>query len=435
MKYIATSVQKGARVNKEFYRNMKAFAQVNKIDKIFVFLMHGKYKDVDKIDDIIYDDPDLTIVTNETLNTHLRCFDSKFLPQRVDPFLWLSEKISQNFSYIVPAAKVRYSAVCNYPSKPRCFISTGALTNPSYKTQTAMWVKAEAQHQLGFTFVNIKNNKKFDPIPVMATKKGTFHFLDQKYSNWKMTHEGLEAMVLWDWHTWETCPYVRKKTMALIEKYQPKNVMLHDFFNWHSINHHEEWDSIALGRRIMDNKGSLEKELKLCHKELKYFWATFPNVQFNIVYSNHDDFLRQYVAYDKHIKDYKNREFGENLRRKLIIRWNVALEEAIKMTWELPANINFLWQDESFKKRGIELAIHGHKWANGSRGTPWQFKKNNLKAITGHTHSPSLYSNWMVVGTSTILNPDYTIGGVSSWMNAHWFLYKDWNYTLYTMIK
>lgn len=434
-KYIISSVQKGAIVNKEFYRNMKAFARDNDVDNIFVFLMNGKYKDIDDIDEVIQTDPDIRIITNETLNDSLRCFDSKFLPQRVDPFLWLAEKISQNFSYIVPSAKVRYQAVGNYPNKPRCFMATGALTNPSYKTHTAMGVKAEAQHQLGFIYVNVRDNKRFDPIPVMGTKKGTFHFLDQKYSAGTQKIEQVESMILWDWHNWDTCPYIRKKTIKLLERYTPKTAVFHDLFNWHAINHHEEGDSIALQRRVSDKRDSLQNELKECYKEVKYFCERFPDIEFKVVYSNHDDFLRQYVAHDKHIKDFKNREFGEDLRRNLVIRWTVPLQEALSMIGELPKNIQFLDIDESCKRRWVELWVHGHKGTNGSRGSPNQFKKLNLKTITGHTHSPQLYSNWMVVWTSTILNPDYTKWGVSSWLNAHGFLYKDWNYTLYTIIK
>lgn len=435
-KYIITSVQKWAVVNKEFYRNMKAFAKKHEVTQIYVFLLNWMYKDVEDISKTVTEDKDIKIIynSNVTLNENLRLFDSKILPQSVDPFRWLAEKISQQYSYIVPSPKVRYQAVWNYPSLPRCLISTGALTNPRYKTHTQTGVKAEQQHQLWFTYVEVHNKKTFTPIPVMATRKGTFHFMKEKYTWWNCLPWKIEAIIAWDWHTLDTCPKVRKKTIEIIEDLKPKYFMFHDFFNWHSINHHEEHDSIARTRTMLENRSWLEKEVKVCRKELKFFGEKFPNTQFKVVYSNHDDFLRRYVANDKHMRDLRNRTFAEDLWRKLIDRKSIALEEAIRLVWDLPSNIWFLDRSESFKVRWVELAIHWDQWVNGSRWSPHQYRRLNLKVISGHTHTPSIYSNWMVVGTSTKLNLDYTKGWVSSWLNAHWVLYPDGNFTLITIL-
>lgn len=53
--------------------------------------------------------------------------------------------------------------------------------------------------------------------------------------------------------------------------------------------------------------------------------------------------------------------------------------------------------------------------------------------ISGHTHSPFLGQNSMVVGTSTKLKLDYT-KGPSSWLNAHGILYGNGKYALITLI-
>ena len=432
-KYIVTSIQKWWIVNKEFYKNMKCFAKKHKIDQIYCFVMRGQYKDIEDISHTILNDPDIKIITKATLNDNIRLFDSKILPQSIDPFRWLAEKISQNFSYIVPSPKVRYQAVWNYPNLPRCFISTGSLTKASYRMGTQTWVKADAQHQMGFIYLEVEK-KKFNPIPVTGTKKGTFHFLNEKYANWKYSHWEIEVLTLWDWHTWDTCPKVRKVTMEMIGNMKPKHVMLHDFFNWHSINHHEEKDSIARARTYLDNKTGLKREVQEAYNELVFFWEKFPDTQFNIVYSNHDDFLRRYVSEDKHIRDLPNRKFAEDLRNILIERGKIGLEEAVKMIWKLPKNINFLDDWESFKVRGVEYGMHWHKGLNGSRWSPHQFRRNNLWAVTWHTHSPMLYSNWMVVWTSTRLDLDYAKWWVSSWLNAHGIWYPDGKYTLLTLI-
>lgn len=110
-----------------------------------------------------------------------------------------------------------------------------------------------------------------------------------------------------------------------------------------------------------------------------------------------------------------------------------TLEIALAQIGAIPLNFHFMKEDQNYRVRGIELAYHGHRGANGSRGTSSQFDRLNLKMITAHEHSPKLYQNGMVVGTSTKLRLDYT-KGASSWLNAHGILYPNGKYALITMI-
>ena len=70
---------------------------------------------------------------------------------------------------------------------------------------------------------------------------------------------------------------------------------------------------------------------------------------------------------------------------------------------------------------------------NGARGSSSSFDRFNLKMITGHEHTPKMYGNGMVVGTSTHLKLSYT-KGAGSWMNAHGILYKSGKYALLTLV-
>ena len=118
--------------------------------------------------------------------------------------------------------------------------------------------------------------------------------------------------------------------------------------------------------------------------------------------------------------------------RDVLIGKLPTLEIALSRVGNIPENFLFIKEDKEYRVRGVELAYHGHRGINGSRGTPASFNRYNLKMITGHTHTPALYENGMCVGTSTLLKLDYT-KGASSWANAHGILYRSGKYALVTM--
>jgi hypothetical protein len=57
------------------------------------------------------------------------------------------------------------------------------------------------------------------------------------------------------------------------------------------------------------------------------------------------------------------------------------------------------------------------------------------KSITGHKHSPGIFRDAFVVGTSTVLNLDYAAGAPSSWMNTHAVLYPNGKAQLINIIE
>lgn len=434
MKYIITSVQKGASLNRNFYRNLLRFKKQHNVDKILVFVMNGRYVSDDALHPSV-----AALDTVEFINKDYRlgnkviAHDSAVLAQNIEPMWGLSDKLPQQYSYVLPGTKRRYESIASLGSKPRFFTSTGAMTNPFYKLNTNLGRKAEAMHEFGFTFFEDLGRSKMNIVPVLADKKGNFYHLNERYENGKLTHgKFVEGFIIGDWHHGVTNKEARAATIRQIEQLQPKYSVFHDFFDGKSINHHSR-DSLLT--RIRDNErksDSLEKELESLYKEMKFFSNKFPNLQFNVAESNHDVFLRTYVDKKYHHNEPHNYLQAIKIIPKLIDLRNVALEEALKTIGEIPKNFKFLRENDSFKIRGIETAQHGHKGANGSRGGKNQFKRLNLRQVTAHTHSPCIYINGMVVGTNTNLEQDYTIGGASAWMHANGVIYPNGTYTLIT---
>lgn len=414
--------------------NLLNFAKEQGVDKILTFVQRGRYIEEELIDPVIFEHNIELIHGEMKLNANLKLYDTLILPQQINPFTGMNKKLSRDYSYILPSPKIRYESIASNSKYPRALMSTGEITRPNYKTHTAHGRKAEEQHQYGFVYVEIVNNQIFKAFQIEATKKGDFQHLTKKYHSGEVLECQPEALVLGDWHTGDTDPWVRRESIKMISALHPKRVVFHDIFNGHSINHHERGQLLAELRNVQDNRICLETELRMVHKEICYFANKFPDITFLIVRSNHDDFLEKYVQQKMFIDDPLNFLFTCRLIAQIVDPTKIPLQEALSIIGPLPHNVRFTQQDESYRVYGIELAHHGHLGANGSKGSPNQFNSLNLKMITGHTHSPKLMENGMVVGTSTHLRLGYT-HGPSSWLNAHGILYSNGKYGLLTLIK
>lgn len=446
MKYMITSIQMGARLNKNFYANMLKFKAKHEVDKILVFVMNGKY-----VDEVIHPSvaslPEIEFIDSSyRLHKKVLAYDTKVLAQNINPTAGQSNKLPSEYSYIMPGTKRRWTPAPSIGTKPRFFISTGAITLPNYVTvarSSGMRVKrglqAKAQHQFGFTYFQDNGRGKFDVYPVEADKSGNFQYLREWYKGGRLYERGVEALILGDWHTGDTNPLIRKASIKMIETLRPKRVVFHDIFDGYSCNHHKQGKLLESLRSGLNDKHLLEDELKRLVVEINFFAKKFPKVQFIVPESNHDVFIRTYLDNKYHHVDTHNYLQAIKIIPKILDLDKVALEEALlTVTDKLPKNFKFLRESDPYRiggdVNGIAIGQHGHKGTNGSRGSAMQFKRVNAKMITGHTHSPMIYENGMIVGTSTYLELDYTIGGMSSWLNAHGILYPNMTYGLLTMI-
>ena len=444
MKQIITSVQMGAKVNKNFWSNILKFKEKHGVDNVYAFVMNGKTKDDilhPSVKRLVNDGELILIEKNFNLNKKVRVYNTKVLAQNIDPMAGQSNKLPADYSYVMPGTKTDFFTVASLGTNARFFTSTGALTEPNYKVEavsSGMAVKrglqALAQHKYGFSYFQDNGKNKFDIYPLNADRTGNFHYLNEKYHSGKRTKSLIEALILGDIHHGQTNKYARQTYLKRIETLKPKYVILHDLFDGQSINHHTRNKWLERVRNSVRNQASLEGELKSLLKEINYLSNRFPDVKFIVVESNHDAFLRQYVDERKHHYEEHNYLMGIRIFPQILDLRKVVLEESLKLVGNLPSNFKFLRENDSFRVRGVELAQHGHNGANGSRGSDIQFKRLNLRMITAHKHSPRIYGTGMVVGTNTNLEQGYTIGGASSWMHADGILYSNGTYSLLTAV-
>jgi hypothetical protein len=444
MKYIITTVQLGVSINKNFWENMKQFAKRHGVDNIYAFVSNGKYSDEvmhPTVIDLVKRGEITLIDKSFNLNNKVRAYDTKVLAQNINPMSGQSNKLPSEYSYVMPGTKSRFFTVASIGNNARFYTSTGALTKPNYITvarssgmRVNRGLQALAQHQYGFSYFQSNGGNTFDIYPLFADKSGNFNYLNEKYHSGVVRKERIEALILGDIHHGQTNKYARLNYLKRIETLKPKVVVLHDLFDGQSINHHTRNNWLERVRNAKRNEAVLEEELKSLLDEINYLSNRFPDVKFIVAESNHDVFLRTYVSERHHHSEEYNYLMGIKIFPQILDQRNVVLEEALKLVGELPKNFLFLRENSSCKVRGVELAQHGHKGANGSRGSANQFRSLNLKMISGHTHSPQIYENGMIVGTNTNLEQGYTIGGSSSWMHADGILYANGTYSLLTAV-
>lgn len=438
MNYIVSTIQYCATVNKPFLRNMLAFADNHNVSKIYLFVMAGKNKDETALATVLLEDPRIEFLyldkNGKKLNNNLKLHDTQILASQINPLTGLTPKLHRDYSYILPSPKIRYLSIPNTSTYPRFQATTGALTHGNYKLHTAQGRKADLEHQYGFVYVEVHNSRRYTIRQVMALKNGNFHYDREYYRNGAMTDVQPEALILGDWHTGETCPKTRAVTIKMLGRLAPKRAVFHDLFNGHSINHHEMDDNVTRALLWKKEKHVLRNEVAACLKELNYFAKTFGDIQFLVSESNHDIFLSTYIRKRNFLMDGQNAEFASVLFAEMLKeKQEPTLATAMRLIGKIESNVKMLREDEEYRVKGIGLDAHGHRGVNGARGSGASLDRFNMKQITAHEHTPKIYANGMVVGTSTYLKLGY-MHGASSHLNAHGILYRDGTYGLISII-
>lgn len=448
-RYIVTWAQNNTPVHEMFLRNIEAYAK--EIDAEIIVIA-GRYKNPTSVfEDEVHEswhsrvEPYL-YANRHNLHKHLVLVgDVKISPTAVTPMTGM-RGFSGSESCIFGHPKVQMETVPVLEGMPaKMMMTTGACTLANY-TDSKAGKKGEFHHILGFVVVEIKDNHKFFTRQVTASDNGDFNDL---YYNVKFKggpkkidlipgltfaskeiegkskikrNSEIDAIILGDIHFGEHDQAVLDATTnILLEKLKPKEVVLHDIFNGHSISHHDRKDAFAQYRKEIEGKNDVDKEIREMIDGLKPF-AKYKTI---IARSNHDDFI------DRWLKDADWKRDGSIKNAPAYMRFSAMLltNEAPKgiiptiVEKEYPDMIT-LGRSDSYRIHDWEVGQHGDIGASGSRGSINQFRGLNSKMIIGHSHSPSRKDGVVQVGTSTLLRVGYNIGP-SGWLQTHAIVHSD----------
>ena len=422
--FIVTWAQNNTPVHEKFLKNLEAYADFIGAS---IHVIAGRYKNPTSVfEDVEEDFWAAEIEKYLDANRHdiHKYFsimsDIKIQPTATNPMSGL-QGLSGNKSCVFGSPKVQMEvlpALQGY--KPKVMITTGAVTQRNY-TDSKAGKKGEFHHTLGFAIIEIKNEKKFFFRQTTALDNGDFTDLCYVVKNGvvnKINH--VEAIVLGDLHLGEHDEEVVSSTLDFMKKIKPKEVIIHDIFNGHSISHHDEKNPFKQFENEKTNRNSLIGEVNYM---LDWIEKNITNYSVTIVRSNHDDFVDRWLI---------NSDWKKTIKNALeYMKFSTILLEGKAPNGIIPYIINekfpkikTLGRDESFIVKKWELGVHGDYGTNGSRGSLEQFRKLNTKIIVGHYHTPGRKDGALAVGTSTKLRVGYNLGA-SSWLHSHVIIHED----------
>jgi hypothetical protein len=448
-RFIFTWAQNNTPVHEPFLRNIEAYAKEIGAE---VHIIAGRYKNPTSV----FEDKDFEswhsrvepylFATRQNAHNHLIvCGDVKISPTATNPMQSM-EGFSGPESSIFGHPKMQMQMVPALEgTAPKMMMSTGAVTVENY-TDSKAGKKGEFHHTLGFVVVEIKDKDVFYTRQVTATEDGNFNDLyynvtfDGDFEKFEvipgLTFQGeeltgqsrikrnkkIDGAILGDIHFGETDKDVMNTTLnVLFKKLKPKEVVLHDVFDGHSISHHDRKDPFAQYKKELSGRNDLKKEIDFMLDGLE----VFKDYKTVIVRSNHDDFL------DRWLKDVDWRKEATMKNSVCYMNYAALLLGEDAPNGVIPYLINERYPDfitlgrsHTHRIHEWEVGQHGDIGASGSRGAINQFRRLSTKMIIGHSHSPSRKDGVIQVGTSTIFRVGYNIGP-SPWLQSHLIIHTD----------
>lgn len=436
--YIITAAQACANPHKNFMSGLEKYAKEHDSEIVILPILGKEAKeDISQVSDLF---KQYHIVNGMFLfNSNIKTDQFYIRPQQVDPITGLNRFAQQDQTLIVGSGKQRMKAIPHSNKKmPKYLVSTGACTVPRYATgedvsseRRRLGKIAVRDHTIGAIVLEVVDSESFHMRHIRANNDGIFVDFGQKYNGNNVTKSALEALVLGDWHNNapSSDPVAKQAAYDLIAETQPKRLILHDFFDGHSVSH---W----IGKRFiehkliqqMDNQGHLlELELQRGYEELVKLSQAVGNGIIYLAHSNHHDFLNRYLNEGRFMQDPPNARIAFKLASYMAEKdYNNPLEAGIKMMGKLPKNIVFLGYDEDLKVRGFQLGAHGDKGPRDGRGDMTTKENDYGKSITGHVHQAQILRNTYTVGTTALpLTPYYMRGFPTASSHSHAMLWDN----------
>jgi hypothetical protein len=431
-KYVVTSLVAGTQIDDRFLNSIKNYCKHNKAELV-VLAMRGI-----SVDDIFY--PEIlskvedNICSEMVFNSNLKAVDFKLSPAMINPLTGLGRMGAKRTSLIIASPKQQMQSVpVSNRTLPHVLYSTGTISIPEY-SNNRIGVLGEEDNVVGGLIVEIENNEIFHIRLIVSDNKGCFYDLDKYYSPDEIKKSSIEAIVLGDLHSGSEDAMAVQSWKEIIHLTNPKYIVFHDIMDSMSINHHQE-KNIVYNANLPVHAKTLEKELDTLGNTLKQWSEEFKKSTLIITKGNHDAWLDKYLQEGKYARPEQahNHRFALSLANYVLDDKN-PIEEYINKKYKIK-NIKWLRIDEDFIIKRNQLGYHGAKGSNSGRNSAAALELARGAGIYGHSHSPAILRNTMIVGTTTKLKLDYNMDGASSWLHASGLLYSSEYKTLIISIE
>jgi len=421
-RYIISSAQTASPVNIKFLNNIEAYAKFIDAEIGIIATRYRNPTSIWKEEGDVWDERThkYLIANRQYLhNDVLLLGDLKIQATSPNPTSGI-ELFGDNASVIVGAPRIEMRSIPVLPNKKQKFLySTGSVTMPSF-TDSVAGGKAGEHHTYGFVVVEIESDEIVHLRSVSASSDGSFNDLIYRIEDETVFEEEVDTLVWGDSHFAQKEERVTEAFRKLCTDLSIKNSVLHDVWDSESINVHNVKNPVVQHQLMKEGKDDLKKELDQMVSELTWFEQNME--QTLVIASNHDDMLDRAMVVSDWRDNLKNAEiFVKMLKLTLSGK---AKEGIIPYCINKKfSKVHALGVNDSYIRFGVELAIHGHKGPNGSKGSIQSFSKLSNKTIIGHSHSPAIKWGCYQVGISCQMQHGYN-NGLSGWAYASCSLNK-----------
>jgi lambda repressor-like predicted transcriptional regulator len=318
---------------------------------------------------------------------------------------------------------------------PGRMYSTGVITQKSY-SKTKIGAKAAFHHITGALLVEITGKKAFIR-QLNADSNGHIYDLTDLY-----TPEGIErdqqalSLTTGDEHVKWMLPNVLKATYtrsdSLINTVRAQYIIRHDVLDGYAGSHHHINHFTTEYKKWFHGQANYQEELDQVVTHINDTTPTdWDCTNVLVKDSNHHEHLDWWLERADDRKDHLNADLICTLRnaQREAIR-NETGHSAFELYLKPRLTVPTIFTDSQtpFMLGGVDFSQHGHRGANGSRGSARGFANTTHKATIGHTHSARIVKSVHQVGKSC-KTLEYE-AGLSSHTNTHSLQYMNGKRTL-----
>lgn len=430
---IVTAAAPGVPVNKKFFESLLVYAKDRKAT-IIILPENGS---TEGLDPLLLDTPNVHVSINwQKLSPYLSLNNLKTMFKQMDNTTGVERFGKRGEVQIIAGSKTIRRAVPTTDGHlfPHYILTSGAITEGYYTgdkfIQERTNAMAAVEHKFSALILEKNPGNANSLTSPFETQKGFFNIRSVTYAeqlggfvdlNTAYTPKGssrirVGQLTLGDVHVGVTDPFFLATLREVILKMRPEELILHDLFDGLSINHHEAGKSVTRSKRYQNGDLDLTRELQNVVLFLNSIWAIDSSIKIRVMGSNHNSWLKRWLEDEAYTKDPINKELGQRLKVAADAGRDpleFALTEVLGL--EFPKRITFV-TEPSFKRNGVEFAMHGDIGPNGARGSVRNLRYTADEIIVGHSHTPVVLNSAMSVGTSTLLRQGYNATGPTSWL-------------------
>lgn len=445
--FVITSAQNNTPVNECFLGALENYCDINDAELFVIPLKYNNPNVLVQDNEVLWDElvQDYLLDTNIKVHPLVKIMGSLKINATSDNPLTGLDSLSKGDSVIIGHQQLQMKTLpVQQDDHPVIMTTTGTVTEKNYSI-SKLGAKADFNHSFSAAVVVVSNG--IFHIRHLNFDGTGFYDLDQYYTAVDHFHDTVEAIVTGDEHVIFIDKNVFNATYGkggLVESLKPRYIVRHDVIDCYSISHHHNYNVFTRYAKAMAGVNILSKELD---EVVDFIIKTTPQGTKNIIVSsNHHDHITRWLNECDPKTDPHNAMLYHQLMYEMLKRTSFSKEGggtyhpnpfelySEKTFISCGLDVEFLSRSSTFKILGVEIASHGDKGNNGSRGSRPQYANLPSKTIIGHSHSPGITKGCYQVGTSSTLKLEYN-QGASSWLNTHCIIHRNGKRQLVNIIN